>query len=253
VHGEKKIVVCIASYKNQEYYEKNLDSVFSQNYSNYRVIYVDDASPDMTYLLVSSYIKENNLEDKISLSRNEENHGAMYNYYHMIHSCEKDEIIVMLDGDDWFASENVLQRLNQAYLNPKVWVTYGTFEHYPFARTNLFAARDTKIFKEGTHRDLPFLWTHLRTFYAGLFKIIPAEYFQDDQRNFFKTGWDVAIMFNLIDMARDHIYYIPETLYIYNEGNPINDFKVHREDQLNVEELVRQRPPLPKMEKSDFL
>jgi hypothetical protein len=39
---ENPLVVIIPSYKNAKYYKQNLDSVFNQNYTNYRVIYVAD-------------------------------------------------------------------------------------------------------------------------------------------------------------------------------------------------------------------
>jgi len=41
---EKSMVVIIPSYNNESYCEKNLTSVFSQQYENYRVIYIDDCS-----------------------------------------------------------------------------------------------------------------------------------------------------------------------------------------------------------------
>ena len=62
--SEKAIVVVIPSYDNCEYYKQNLDSVFAQNYHNFRVIYVDDASPDQTGPLVKQYIKEKGQEDR---------------------------------------------------------------------------------------------------------------------------------------------------------------------------------------------
>ena len=62
LYGEQKpIVVIIPSYKNAQWYQRNLDSVCFQNYSNYRIIYIDDCSPDGTADLVQSYIDEHNL------------------------------------------------------------------------------------------------------------------------------------------------------------------------------------------------
>ncbi len=47
-YTEKPFVFIIASYNNSEWYKNNLDSVFAQDYENYRIIYIDDASPDGT-------------------------------------------------------------------------------------------------------------------------------------------------------------------------------------------------------------
>ena len=55
---EHPLVVIIPSYNNAQWYKKNLDSVFNQRYSNYRIIYLDDASTDQTGYLVEKYIQE---------------------------------------------------------------------------------------------------------------------------------------------------------------------------------------------------
>ena len=49
------MVIVIASYNNERWVEENLKSVFMQDYSNYRVIYIDDASTDGTADLAEPY------------------------------------------------------------------------------------------------------------------------------------------------------------------------------------------------------
>ena len=41
-------------------------------------------------------------------------------------------IIVSIDGDDWFKHDNVLTKLNEVYNSGDVWMTYGTYEEYPY-------------------------------------------------------------------------------------------------------------------------
>ena len=53
---EKKIVIVTCSYNNCLYYKWNLDSILSQNYHNYEVIYVDDNSTDSSLELVTEYL-----------------------------------------------------------------------------------------------------------------------------------------------------------------------------------------------------
>src|SRR3989304_7228452 len=103
----KKIVVVIPSYKNENWCDKNLQSVFSQNYLNFRVLYTNDCSPDGTAQLVQRFIDNYNISDKIKFINNSERLGAMHNLYNMIHSCEDDEIVVTLDGDDMLAHTHV--------------------------------------------------------------------------------------------------------------------------------------------------
>ena len=221
---EKKLVVIIPSYNNERYYKQNLDSVFNQGYKNFRVIYTDDASTDNTYSLVKEYIQANGYEDKITLLHNDSNQGAMYNVYHMIHQCEDDEIVVCVDGDDWLSTNKALQRINQAYHDPNVWVTYGNYQYIGKSKKRVLSpVVKSQVMKLGYHRKIKWRFMHVRTFYAQLFKKIPESYFKYNDGRFYSTAHDVVYMYLLIDMARDHVFFIPEVLLTYNICTGIND------------------------------
>jgi glycosyltransferase involved in cell wall biosynthesis len=51
-------------------YKRNLDSIFHQDYDNYKVYYVDDNSEDRTAELVKNYIRKNKLYEKIKFYQN---------------------------------------------------------------------------------------------------------------------------------------------------------------------------------------
>lgn len=241
---EKKFVIGIASYNNEKYYKKNLNSALFQNYKNYRIIYIDDASTDNTYESVKEYILNLGQKDRVLLFSNETNKGAMYNHFQMVHMCEDDEIYVSLDGDDWFAHQNVLKILNSVYFHKHVWVTYGNEQLYPTGKKGKNRALTRTDLALGRHRSKPFVYAPPRSFYAGLFKKIPEELFCDEEGKFFETSCDVAYMFNLIDMARDHVYFIDRTLYVYNIESQLNDYKLIPEKQLEIESMIRNRVPL---------
>jgi len=63
-NNETPLVILICSYNNEPWIEKNLDSVFCQQYENFRVIIVDDASTDKTLQKYKEYIHNHNLEKK---------------------------------------------------------------------------------------------------------------------------------------------------------------------------------------------
>ena len=50
-----------------------------------------------------------------------------YNQNFVAWGFEDDEIIIHLDGDDWFINEQVLEKLNKFYNDNDVWMTYGGF------------------------------------------------------------------------------------------------------------------------------
>ncbi len=245
---EKKIVVTIASYNNEKFFKKNLESIFFQNYTNYRVIYVDDASTDNTFKLVSEFIEERGFEDKITLIHNKKNKGAMCNHYTMGHLAESDEIIVTVDGDDWLPNKNVFKRLNEAYHDEAVWMTYGSYKGSKFKTTENTPAVPFLLLRHQEHRKHQFIWMHLRTYYAALFKKIPLSAFIDPQTDtFYSMACDVAIMINLIDLAGEHVYMIPEIVYIYNERNAISDYVINNYYQRQLEFSIKQRRPLQKL------
>jgi len=64
--------------------------------------------------------------------------------------------------------------------------------------------------------------------------------------------WDQAIMFPMVEMAGDRFKYIPDILYIYNDGNPINDNKVNLDLLLACENHIRSKPAYPTLEKAPF-
>jgi|GEM_PF-226881 len=226
VTEEKPIVIIIPSYNNEKYYEKNLQSVFDQEYKNYRVIYIDDCSSDKTYEKVKEFIAAKKQEQRVTLIRNPERHGAMENLYKAIHSCKDDEVVATLDGDDFFAHDWVLQKLNRVYANPQVWITYGQYVEYPSFYLGMSRPLPKSVVsKKGKLREYEWVTSHLRTFYAGLFKKIKLEDFFFGGK-FLPMSWDLAMMYPMVEMAQDHTVFISDILYLYNRSTPINDDKV---------------------------
>jgi|GEM_PF-600203 len=241
--NDKAFVIVIPSYNNKDWYKRNLDSVFSQKYSNYRVIYIDDASPDKTGEYVEKYIKENNLEEKVHLIRNTKRVGALANLYKAIHLCAPYEIVCTLDGDDWFSNDKVLDRLVQEYNDPDTWLTYGQFNHFLGEGIALHdgyckALPERVINTNGFRKHFEWVTSQLRTFYAGLFHKVKKEDLMD-KGEFYSMAYDVAIMLPMLEMAGKHIRFIPDVLYIYNRVTPLNDDKIDRQKQTRIDLQIR--------------
>lgn len=238
---EKPFVVIIPSYNNKDWYVRNLDSVVSQNYENFKIIYLDDASSDGTGSLVEDYIRERNLEGRLTLVHNEQRIGALANIYKAVWMCDPSAIIATVDGDDWLAHENVLQKLNEVYADPQVWMTYGQFQEYPTGYTGGAESIPLDIIHRNAFRDYRWVATHLRTFYARLFQKIPKEDLFYDGK-FFPTTWDLAFMFPLLEMSGTHSRFIPNALYVYNVATPLSDNKLHKALQIFLDGVIRARP-----------
>ncbi len=256
---EKHFVVIIPSYNNatnkfqgEPVYKKNLDSVFNQKYSNYNIIYIDDASTDGTGEGVKKYVVEKGQEHRVTVICNKTNLGQLENRYRTINLCENKDIIILLDGDDWLAHENVLAMLNIIYADPEVWITYGQYKEYcphclPSPSPHFYKKSEKCTHQNQACTSLPekkiiksnhwrkylqtpqcrdkgtgWVFGHLYTFYTALFKQLTVD---DLTRNgkFYTRSTDVAIMIPLAEMAGEHIRFIPDILYIYNRDTmPIN-------------------------------
>jgi len=239
---EKKMVIVIPSYKNAQWYEKNLKSALSQNYPSFRIIYTDDVSPDNTGELVEKFLEKNDHKKRVKLIRNTERKGALHNLYDMIHSCEDDEVILTLDGDDWFPHANVLTRVNHEYTNNGAFMTYGQYRGHPHKDLGCSIPIPKNIISRGTYRQFRWCSSHLRTFYAHLFKKIRKTDLIDQDGKFYPMAWDLFIMFPMLEMSAERAKNIPDVLYIYNSANPLNDYKVNHKLQISLERKARSMP-----------
>lgn len=225
-------IVIIPSYNNRSWYQKNLDSVLCQKYTNYQAIYINDNSTDGTGDLVAKYLKDHDKERKVFLINNTQRVGALANIYRSVQFWPDDHVMVLLDGDDWLAHEKVLEKLAAAYANKNNWLVYTQFMQLPM---NEHGWNRTFTKSEYQSPNIPrnYSPSHLRTFYAGLFKKINPEDLKHEGQ-FYSMTWDMAIMLPMVEMASDgHVHFIPEVLYMYNHANPMSDHCVDGKLQRN--------------------
>ena len=238
---ENRFVIIIPSYNNKPWCRKTLLSVLNQQYSNFRVIYTDDCSTDGTSEEVKDIIAKFDKNKKISLVTNKERLKTMENTYNMVHSCEDNEIIVLLDGDDWFPHSKVLERLNKEY-NKGVWMTYGQYQSFPDGGLGCSRQIPENVIKTNSFRKFRWCSSHLRTYYAWLFKKIKKEDLMHNNK-FLEMTADLAAMFPMLEMAGYKQSFIPDILYIYNCSSPINDFKININLQQEMERKIRAIQP----------
>ncbi|MFI5334741.1 MAG: glycosyltransferase family 2 protein, partial [Chlamydiales bacterium] len=236
---EKPFAIVIPSYNNAAFYEKNLRSVFEQKYKNWRIIFIDDCSSDETFALVKDLVEKSHETARVTLIRNPKNRGSLANYYHAIHTCKDEEIVVALDGDDFLAHDGVLAKLNRTYANTNVWMTYGSSLDYPTYKQSVHSKKITdSVLRKNGFRKEPWTSVHLRTFYAGLFKKIQLQDLLYEGKFYPMTG-DLAMMYPLFEMAGKHAQFIPDVLYLYNRTNPLNDHKINLALQQACERKIR--------------
>jgi glycosyltransferase involved in cell wall biosynthesis len=248
---EKPIVILSASYNNIKWCEKSILSILNQDYSNYRIIYIDDCSNDGTADMVRGIIESLNETPRLTLIKNKKRIGALANFYWTIHNHTKDEeIIVNLDGDDWFFDSQVLKKVNSAYSSKDIWLTHGSMIEYPLENTGWSIPIPEDIIYLNAFRKFR-CPSHPRTFYSWLFKKIHlSDLLYEGQ--FFPMTSDFATMFPMIEMAGERHAFISDILYVYNMSNELNDHKVDAELQRNLDVFIREMPPYSRLDQSPF-
>ena len=250
--GDKKFVVVIPSYKNSQWCIQNITSALNQNYNQFRIIFTDDCSPDDTFSRVRDVVNSSSKGKIVTLIQNSNRLGALHNLYNMIHSCQDDEIILTLDGDDWFPDNEVLNKLNAVYSNDGIWMTYGQYKNSTDGQSGVAQPYPQHIIDSNQFRHHVWGASHLRTFYSWLFKKIRKEDLMQ-HGTFFPMTWDFAIMLPMLEMSGSHSKFLGDILYVYNMDNPINDHKVNINLQHNLDAHIRgmakysrTEPPLKK-------
>jgi len=245
---ERPMTILITSHNNKDWYKKNLDMVFSQNYSNYRVIYIDDCSSDKTGDLVEQYIKERDLEDRVLLIKNKKRMFKWYNFYHAVHEyCDDNDIVLDHDGDDWLACNDALRIINDAYTDPNVWLTYGSFFKFPNGEKGHCAAFPKQVIKNCSYRKYnKWVASQQRTFYAWLFKLVKVEDFMY-RGDFIRASGDVAYMLAILEMADGRFKFIRDMIYVHNK-RPSSVYYTQTNHQRVVYHHIKRQPSYKRLE-----
>ncbi|MDF1703109.1 MAG: glycosyltransferase family A protein [Planctomycetota bacterium] len=241
----------IAAYNCGEWVDRCLESVLSQRHEDWRCILLDDQSPDDTFERATAAARG---DERIIVERTPTRRLGLLNTKIGIETIATDpeDVIVTLDGDDWLAHDRVLNVLEEHYADPEVWLTYGSHRRWK----NKLAHRLNWKVKRGIAREFPSVITdggyyrqydwvtsHLRSFKRFLWDGIKPEDFLDENGEYWKTGWDHAFMFPMLEMAGgDRIRYIHEMLYVYNNSNPLSDFRTGPNLQLLAAMKMRKLP-----------
>ncbi len=263
-----EFVILITSFNNEQYVQRNLDSVMSQQSTvPYQVIYVNDQSTDNTAAQVDAYVQEHDLPDyQLLVVNNKERLGSGGgNIYTTVHNYIEDyKVVVCLDGDDFFSHSGVLKRLEKEYQDPDVWMTYGSFVVIPEGvRWTICGGYSDEVIKNRSFRQDHNVPSHLKTFRARLFKQIQREdLINDETGTFYDKAWDMAMMFPLLEMCAgydgiNHSRYIEDILYMYNFDNPLSDYQdTGREEQIRLDRKIRKKQsyePLDSLYEEEYL
>lgn len=237
------IYVVTPVYNAENYIERCIKSVAAQDYPNYVMHIIDDASTDNTYDVACNAINAlpEHLHDRFWVSQNRDNLGAVWNQIKTIQNECGDGIVMLLDGDDWLVNDsNIFHMYNNIY-NEGAEFTYGSCWSVADNIPLIAQEYPPEVKEKKSYRSYKFNWnmpyTHLRTFRSYLMHGYLHDHgnyaFRDpNTQEWLKAGGDTAVFYTMLEEADpDKVVCIPEIVYNYNDANPLNDYKVNAEEQ----------------------
>jgi hypothetical protein len=112
-HDKKSFVVAIVGCSVCDHeFKPTLDSVFSQNYAQYRVVYVDDGYSKNVIDSINDYVKLKQQSCRFSFLHNEKSLGLIESLRKVQQSCSSWESVVPLREGDFFHDPEVLSSMN---------------------------------------------------------------------------------------------------------------------------------------------
>lgn len=195
---------------------------------------VDDMSTDDTCDTLTQH-----LSSKRTLTRNIEKKYALRNIIEVARAYQDDDdvVIATIDGDDQLCNDNTTRILQREYESGAdvVWTAHK------WDTNGMNISRPMP-----SHVD-PYSWawcsSHLRTFRSSLLRQISDDNFKDYKGQWFRRGYDAALMLPLLHLTSRRVY-TPQICYLYNldtESIPLEERNWAERDQLSTINFVRAR------------
>lgn len=230
--------IVVPLFNAEKYIEKCLNSIINQSYKRFQVQVVDDCSGDSSYEIASSICKENK---NLKISRNSRRIGALNNIHNLLNTKIKDPtktVDLLIDGDDYLYSGDVLNILKDKYTKTNCLITYGSH----ISSKGVQGKRYPRFIREfNLYRKYFWYASHLRTFRHDLWLALNPKDLLNKNQEYFSVAWDLAIMLPMLEMAGKRQEFISEVLYAYNDSNPISDHKIKRKEQISAAREIRQK------------
>lgn len=220
---DTNFIIVVTVYNSEKYIGDCVRSILSQDYKKFTLIVIDDCSTDDTPKILKSIGGFKYVKNKLRIG------SAVANIVKGISLCpgSGEDVIVIIDGDDWLYDHDVLRYLDHVYKDKDVWLTYGQFTSISGKLENYCQPlTDTRKYRKYGR------WTtsHLKTMKRWLWDKINDMDLRDKKGSYFKRFEDIAYMYPAVEMAGlKHIKHIGKILYVYNDGNSMCSLNEYNE------------------------
>jgi hypothetical protein len=228
----------------EEYIGKCLASIRSQSFANWKACVNVDPWGDTTFAKALLAVEE---DPRIQVHQNQHRQYAMLNLIQGIRrsGAGPEDVIVVLDGDDWFATPHALRVVYDTYKNTNCWMTYGSWVSDQPAMVGMWPAYPDHT---TDFRNSPWLGTAVRTWKRWLWDLIDDRDLRDCKGDYLCVTEDQAVMLPMLEMSGTaNARHIPDVLMVYNRSSPHACCYTRRDEMLANEAYIRKRPPYARL------
>ena len=224
------IIPCFNMGKN---FDNVVSSIRSQKDSRWTCVMIDDISEDDTWDKISQLCVS---DERFHGIKNKNKKFALRNIVEASRLFQnRDVVIAVIDGDDQLCNDNAVSLILNEYEKGSdvVWTAHR------------WDINGMNISREMPENVDPYMWqwssSHLRTFRSSLIKNISDKNFQNLSGQWFKRGYDQALMLPMLYLTKNRRY-IDDVCYQYNINSvSIKDRNWEESDQISTINIVRAR------------
>ncbi|MFA6430425.1 MAG: glycosyltransferase family 2 protein [Candidatus Paceibacterota bacterium] len=195
-----KISIITPTYNSGKTLARTIESVVAQNYQDLEYIIIDGLSSDNTKDIVASY------QDNIKINFISEKDKGIFDAMNKGIKIATGEIIGILNSDDFYDNDKVLEIISEAFNDPKIDAVYSDIKYFDNdvnKTTRYWKAGDysDKKFNNGWMIPHPTLFVRKSVYERfGLFNID------------FRQAADYEFMLRLLKIHKINLKYIPSVL-----------------------------------------
>jgi glycosyltransferase involved in cell wall biosynthesis len=208
---------------------KCAESIQEQTLKPYKHIFIDDNSDDDSLFFLE---RLENVLDNFELIKNKERKYRLRNIYENAVNKDPEDIICVVDSDDWLNNPDALKIIKNEYdNNPGYEYVYSRYvlSHGPLGGSKPIPNKEWHPYKND------WITTHISTFKAKALQRVPIDNMYNWEGDWFKIATDRACVLPMLYMLkqRDGDYssvgFIDNPLYTYryldnnNTTNPVTE------------------------------
>lgn len=202
--GAEKLQRCIESIRRQQ--------------GHFRVIVAVDGNDKKTFDLAQGLVAGDSRFEQIRC--NATRLYALWNIIETLKDVPDDNIVALVDVDDFLLGSHVVTRLKHVYSDPSVEVVWtnlqwlGKPDNWNGAQTQGYGV----YLRGADYYEEPWLVSHLRTFRKSVYNRVPTANFVDEEGNYFKRAYDQALILPMLHICKSWRN-IDEELYCYDQAD----------------------------------